>query len=157
MQFNKNRTVCLSQSNARKYIRQYKLVNQRNVPVTKIVVPEKSLVGWRRLVGEHSWLFVALPMSSCNFGCPRNFPQPIISKLDSMQSCHKLAHPVGYRWSVFTTKLLLHRYATSKPTAVMAPMRVNVPSRVVPLTVGTSVIGMSLIPLGKSVPCRIHG
>lgn len=41
MQFNKNRRVCLSQSNARKYIRQYKLVNQRNVPVTKIVVPEK--------------------------------------------------------------------------------------------------------------------
>ena len=32
-------------------------------------------------------------MSSCNFGCPRNFPQPIISKLDSMQSYHKISSP----------------------------------------------------------------
>ena len=145
----KNRTVGLSQSNARKYNRQYKLVNQRKVPVTKFVAPEKvSLADGGSSANALGFL---LSMVSFTFGCQRNFSQLIICKLDSI--------PSYYRFSLSNRVSLtcFHRCATSKQTAVMAPMSVNVPSRVVRLTVGTSVTGMSLIPHGKSVPCRIHG
>ena len=61
MQFKKNSTVGSSQSNARKYNRQYKLANQRKVLLTI----HQKVVGWWRFVGERSWPLAAVNIVTC--------------------------------------------------------------------------------------------